>query len=62
MEELQLFRGDTVRIKGKRGRDTVCIVLGEEGCDDNNVKMNKVRRCPPPPPQRPWVQPPLCRT
>lgn len=44
MEKLQLFRGDTVRVKGKRGRETVCIVLGDESCDDNNVKMNKVVR------------------
>jgi len=44
MEELQLFRGDTVRIKGKRGRETVCIVLGDETCDNVNVKMNKVVR------------------
>jgi len=44
MEELQLFRGDTVRIKGKRGRDTVCIVLQDEACDDNNVRMNKVSK------------------
>ena len=43
MEELQLFRGDTVRIKGKRGRETVCIVLGDETCDNNNVRINKVR-------------------
>ena len=44
MEELQLFRGDTVLIKGKKGRDTVCIVLSEESCDDSAVKMNKVVR------------------
>lgn len=44
MNELQLYRGDTVRIKGKRGRDTVCIVLNEEGLDNNNVRMNKVIR------------------
>ena len=44
MEELQLFRGDTVRIKGKRGRDTVCIVLGDEACDAMNIRMNKVVR------------------
>lgn len=30
MEQLQLFRGDTVLIKGKKGRDTVCIVLADE--------------------------------
>jgi transitional endoplasmic reticulum ATPase len=44
MEELQLFRGDTVRIKGKRGRETVCIVLGDDTCDKNNIKINKVVR------------------
>ena len=43
MEELQLLRGDTVRVKGKRGKETVCIVLGDETCDNNNVKLNKVR-------------------
>ena len=43
MEELQLFRGDTVRVKGKRARDTVCIVLSDETCEANNVKINKVR-------------------
>jgi len=44
MEELQLFRGDTVLIKGKKSRETVCICLADENCDDNNVLMNKVVR------------------
>ncbi|KAH8055836.1 ATP binding protein [Aureococcus anophagefferens] len=44
MEELQLFRGDTVLIKGKKGHETVCIVLTDETCDDANVRMNKVVR------------------
>lgn len=44
MEQLELFRGDTVLIKGKKGRDTVCIVLADEDCDDNSVRMNKVVR------------------
>jgi transitional endoplasmic reticulum ATPase len=44
MEELSLFRGDTVLIKGKKGKDTVCIVLSDENCDDSSVKMNKVVR------------------
>lgn len=43
MEELQLFRGDTVRIKGKRGRETVCIVLGDATTDNGSVRINKVR-------------------
>merc|ERR1712028_202666 len=29
---------------GKKGRDTVCIVLADETCDDSSVKMNKVVR------------------
>lgn len=43
MEELQLFRGDTVLLKGKKGRDTVCIVLVDEQAEDSNIKMNKVK-------------------
>ncbi len=42
MEELQLFRGDTVLLKGKKGRDTICIVLSSEETDDANIRMNKV--------------------
>ncbi len=42
MEELQLFRGDTVLLKGKKGRDTVCVVLSSEETDDANIRMNKV--------------------
>lgn len=40
----QLFRGDTVIIKGKKGHETVCIVLTDETCEDANVRMNKVVR------------------
>lgn len=42
MEELQLFRGDTVLLKGKKGRDTIAIVLSSEDTDDANIRMNKV--------------------
>jgi len=42
MEELKLFRGDTVRLKGKRGKETVCICLQDDAMDSNNIKMNKV--------------------
>jgi len=44
MEQLQLFRGDTVMIKGKKRRDTVCIVLADETCDEGKIRMNKVVR------------------
>jgi transitional endoplasmic reticulum ATPase len=42
MEALQLFRGDTVMLKGKKGRETVCIVLADDETDDLNIRMNKV--------------------
>lgn len=35
MEKLQLFRGDTVLIKGKKRKDTVCIVLHDDTCDES---------------------------
>jgi transitional endoplasmic reticulum ATPase len=43
MEELQLFRGDTVLLKGKKGHDTICIVLSDDETQDANIRMNKVR-------------------
>ena len=54
MEELELFRGDTILLKGKKGRDTVCIVLSDDNTEDVNIRMNKVNLtfyrthlCPP---------------
>lgn len=44
MEKLQLFRGDTVLIKGKKRRDTVCIVLHDETVEESKIRMNKVVR------------------
>lgn len=47
MDELKIFKGDTVMLKGKKRRDTVCIALAvEEGDDLDNMKirMNKVVR------------------
>ncbi|TKR79988.1 hypothetical protein L596_014128 [Steinernema carpocapsae] len=44
MDELGLFRGDTVLLKGKKRRETVCIALAEEGCPDEKVQMNRVVR------------------
>ena len=48
MEELQLFRGDTVLLKGKKGRDTICIVLADDETEDVNIRMNKVYICKSP--------------
>lgn len=44
MEKLQLFRGDTVLIKGKKRKDTVCIVLHDETVEESKIRMNKVVR------------------
>lgn len=44
LEELELFRGDCVLIKGKRRRDTVCILLADETCDPGKIRMNRVVR------------------
>lgn len=44
MDELQLFRGDTVLLKGKRRKETVCIVLSDDSCPDEKIRMNRVVR------------------
>merc|ERR1712000_399598 len=44
MEELKLFRGDTVELKGKKRKNTICIVLSDDTCDPHKVRLNKVVR------------------
>ncbi|XP_009782020.1 cell division cycle protein 48 homolog [Nicotiana tabacum] len=44
MEKLQLFRGDTVLIKGKRKRDTISTAEVDETCEESKIRMNKVVR------------------
>lgn len=44
MDELRLFRGDTVLLKGKRRKETVCIVLSDDACPDEKIRMNRVVR------------------
>lgn len=44
MNELELFRGDTVLVKGKKRRDTICIVLSEDDVPNEKIRMNKVVR------------------
>ncbi|MCO5561671.1 hypothetical protein L7F22_015292 [Adiantum nelumboides] len=44
MEKLQLFRGDTILLKGKKRKDTVCIVLADDTCETHKIRMNKVVR------------------
>ena len=47
MDELKIMKGDTVLLKGKKRRDTVCICLSVEDGDDlpdEKIRMNKVVR------------------
>ncbi|KAG5518608.1 hypothetical protein PMAC_003006 [Pneumocystis sp. 'macacae'] len=44
MELLQLFRGDTVLVKGKKRKDTVLIVLVDEDMEDGVARVNRVVR------------------
>merc|ERR1719424_607027 len=39
-----MFRGDNVLIKGKKRKDTVCIVLADTDLDDGKIRVNKVVR------------------
>ncbi|GLT56821.1 hypothetical protein SLA2020_298370 [Shorea laevis] len=44
MEKLQFFRGDTVLIKGKKQKDTICIAIADETCEQPMIRMNQVVR------------------
>jgi transitional endoplasmic reticulum ATPase len=44
MEELGLFRGDCVRLVGKKHKDTIAIVLSDEETERGKIRMNKVVR------------------
>ncbi|KAJ6232305.1 transitional endoplasmic reticulum atpase [Anaeramoeba flamelloides] len=44
MNELGLFRGDSVLLKGKKRHDTICAVISDETCEYGNIRMNKVIR------------------
>merc|ERR1712156_643980 len=44
MDELELFRGDSVLLKGKKRKETVCIVLPDDTISDEKIRVNKVVR------------------
>lgn len=47
MEELKVFKGDTVLLKGKKRKDTICLALTPEADDDladGKIRMNKIVR------------------
>ncbi|XP_037327321.2 transitional endoplasmic reticulum ATPase [Pungitius pungitius] len=43
-EQLQLFRGDAVVLRGKKRRQTACIVLNDDTCGNERIRMNRVTR------------------
>ncbi|KAI3896744.1 hypothetical protein MKW98_009597 [Papaver atlanticum] len=44
MEKLDLFRGDTIMLKGKKRKETICIVIADDTCEEPKIRMNKVVR------------------
>lgn len=44
MEELRCFRGDTVLLKGKKRRETVCVAVSDTSCSDDRIRMNRCIR------------------
>lgn len=44
MDALQLFRGDTVLVRGKKRKETVLIVLADEELDEGSARINRVVR------------------
>jgi len=44
MEELQLFRADTVLLKGKKRKETVCVALSEDDIPNEKIRINRVIR------------------
>lgn len=41
LDELQLFRGDTVLLKGKRRKDTICLVLSDPSCPNEKIRTHR---------------------
>ena len=44
MDGLELFRGDTVLLKGKRRNEAVCILLADETVSDEKIRINRCVR------------------
>lgn len=44
LDELGLFKGDTVLIKGKKRKDTIAIALDKDECPSEKIYMSRVVR------------------
>lgn len=44
MDELGFYRGDTILLKGKKRRDTVCVAMADDTCPIGSIRINRVVR------------------
>ena len=46
MDELKIFKSETVLLKGKKRKETICICLSDDTCtlNDDKIRMGKVVR------------------
>lgn len=44
VEKLELFKGDTVNVKGKKRKETVLVVMVDDDIDDGSIRINRVVR------------------
>ncbi|CAM9576136.1 unnamed protein product [Chrysoparadoxa australica] len=44
MDQLGIFNGDAVLLRGKKRKDTICVAMAEEGLEENRIRMSKVTR------------------
>lgn len=44
LDELGIFKGDGVLLKGKKRHETLCIALTDNTLTDDKIRMNKVIR------------------
>jgi len=44
IDELGFFMGDCIQVRGKKRKDTICIVLADETLEKTKIRMNKVVR------------------
>lgn len=44
MEDLNLFRGDTVILRGKRRQETACVAITDDNCPDEKCLLTKCTR------------------
>lgn len=44
LQELNIFKGDPVLIRGKKRKETIAIALADPKLEDGKIRMNKVVR------------------